>query len=134
VTAEPPVMFRQPTDPPEPLPPLRSNQHIVKLHTEWARLHTMSAASQTFSARLRRKAHGAVSRLVGTADHQLLGDVVRAIDAITMRCDELTGRVANLQVTSDDLARALGQEVTQLRAAVERTSDSGPTASTPRNR
>ncbi len=134
MSEEPPVMFRQPSDPPEALPPLRSNQHIVRLHTEWARLHTTPAASKALSARLRGKAHSAVSRLVGTADHQLLGDVVRAIDAITKRCDELSERVANLQVTSDDLARALGQEITQLRAALERRTDPGPAASTPRNR
>ena len=63
------------------------------------------------------------SRLVGGADHLFLGDLVRAVDAIAARCDELSERVANLEVIADDLARAFGQEITQLRAAVERTAE-----------
>lgn len=134
MTEEPPVMFRRPSDPPETLPSLRSNEHIVKLHTEWARLHETPAASRASSARVRTKARSVVSRLLGTADHQLLGDVVRAVDAIAVRCDELSERVGNLELTSDDLARSLGQEITRLRASVERSIGTGPGTSTPRAR
>jgi hypothetical protein len=131
MSEEPPAMFRRPSDPAEPLPSLRSNQYIVKLHTEWARLHATPGETPTPSARLRGKARSAVSRLVGTADHQLLGDVVRAVDAIAGRCDELSDRVANLELTADDLARTLGQEITQLRAAVERVAGPRPGTSSP---
>lgn len=127
-------MFRRPSDPPETLPSLRSNEHIVKLHTEWARLHETPAASRASSARVRTKARSVVSRLLGTADHQLLGDVVRAVDAIAVRCDELSERVGNLELTSDDLARSLGQEITRLRASVERSIGTGPGTSTPQAR
>ena len=131
MTEKPPVMFRRPSDPPEPLPSLRSSEHIVRLHTEWARLHATLAESEALSARLRATARSAASRLVGGDDHQLLGDVVRAVDAIAGRCDELSERLANLELTADDLARSLGQEITQLRAAVERTTGQGSGKSTP---
>jgi hypothetical protein len=134
MTEEPPVMFRRPSDPPEPLPSLRSNEHIVKLHREWARLHATPAASQAPAARLRAKARSAVSRLLGTADHQLLGDVVRAVDAVAVRCDELSERVGNLELTSDDLARSLGEEITRLRASTERPIGTEPGTSTPQTR
>jgi hypothetical protein len=134
MTEEPPVMFRRPSDSPEPLPSLRANEHIVKLHTEWARLHATPDAPQAPSARLRAKARTVVSRLLGTADHQLLGDVVRAVDAIAVRCDELSERVGNLELTSDDLARSLGQEITRLRASVERSMGTEPETSTPHAR
>lgn len=127
-------MFRRPSDPPEPLPSLRSNQHIVRLHTEWARLHATPTASQAPSARVRAKARSAFSRLVGTADHQLLGDVVRAVDAVAARCDELSERVGDLGLTSDDLARSLGQEITQLRASLERSIGTESGTSTPPTR
>jgi len=127
-------MFRRPSDPPAPLPSLRSNEHIVKLHTEWARLHAMSAASQAPGARLRAKTRSAVSRLLGTADHQLLGDVVRAVDAVAVRCDELSERVGNLELTSDDLARSLGEEIARLRASVERSRGTESGTSTPQTR
>jgi hypothetical protein len=134
MTEEPPLMFRRPSDPPETLPSLRSNEHIVRLHTEWARLHATPAGSQAPSARVRAKARSVVSRLIGTADHQLLGDVVRAVDAIAVRCDELSERVGNLELTSDDLARSLGQEITRLRASVERSMGAEPGTSTPQAR
>ena len=95
MTEEPPVMFRRPSDSPEPLPSLRANEHIVQLHTEWARLHATPDAPQAPSARLRAKARTVVSRLLGTADHQLLGDVVRAVDAIAVRCDLCAKRRAD---------------------------------------
>jgi hypothetical protein len=124
-------MFRRPSDPPEPLPPLRSNEHIVRLHTEWARLHATPADAERPYGRLRAKVRSVTRRLVGAADHQLLGDVVRAVDAIAGRCDELSERVGNLELTADDLARSLGQEVTQLRASVERTTGQDPGTSAP---
>ena len=55
---------------------------------------------------------------------------MRAIDTIATRCDELSERVAGLEVTADDLARVLGEELTQLRAAVERIGSGPPPPST----
>jgi hypothetical protein len=126
MTEKPPAMFRRPSDPPEPLPPLRASENIVKLHTEWARLHAAPTEDEALATRLGTKARSIASRVIAGADHQLLGDVVRAIDAIAARCDELAERVANLELTADDLARTLGEEVTQLRAAVERVTRTEP--------
>jgi hypothetical protein len=51
----------------------------------------------------------------------MLGDLIRAIDAVATRCDELSDRVSSLEVSVDDMARILGEEVTRLRAAVEQS-------------
>ena len=92
----------------------------MTLHTEWARLHAERAETEALGTRLRNRTRSVTSRIVGRADHRFLGDLVRAVDAIAARCDELSERVANLEHISDDTARVLGQELTQLRAAVER--------------
>jgi hypothetical protein len=55
-------------------------------------------------------------------DPKLVGELIRAIDAVAVRCDELADRVSNLEMSIDDLSGALGEEVTRLRAAVDRTS------------
>jgi tetrahydromethanopterin S-methyltransferase subunit B len=70
-------------------------------------------------------------RIAAGGHGELLADLIRAIDAIAARCDELSGRVEKLEVVADDLARVLGEEVTHLRAAVERMETQGSGFTTP---
>ena len=119
---EPPAMFRRPTDPPDPLPPIRSSETITGLHAEWARQHAGPAPENTWSNRLRNKARAVRGRIGVGTDPQLLGDLVRAVDAVAARCDELSERASHLEIVVDDLARILGEEVTRLRAAVAKSS------------
>ena len=113
-------MFRRPSDPSDPLPPLRGNDLIVTLHTEWARMHATPSAAATLGARIRHRARAVAFRFTHSASRELLADLIRAVDAVAVRCDELSGRVERLEAVADDLAGVLGEEVTQLRAAVHR--------------
>lgn len=115
-----PGMFRRPSDPPEPLQPLAGSEHIARMHTDWARLHAGPSAQETLGPTLRQRARAASLRLIGGSHRELLADLIRAVDAVAVRCDELSGRVERLEAVADDLARVLGEEVTQLRAAVQR--------------
>lgn len=123
---EPPEMFRRPSDPPEPLPPVRGSEAITALHNEWARLHAAPAPAPTLSQRLRRTVRAQTARMGLGSDRKLLGDLIRAVDAVAARCDQLSDRVSNMEVTLDDLSRILGEEVTRLRVAVERDADEVP--------
>jgi ABC-type transporter Mla subunit MlaD len=116
-------MFRRPSDPPDPLPPLRASDEVVRLHTEWARVHAASDEGHALAG-LRSRAR-VVASMAGGADHRLLGDLIRAIDAIAARVDELSERVDNLATTTDDLARSLSEEVSALRGTVQRMSTDG---------
>jgi hypothetical protein len=60
-------------------------------------------------------------RVRGQADHELIGDLIRAVDSLAVRCDELTDRLQHQQVITGELAASLGQEVTRLRAALSRS-------------
>jgi hypothetical protein len=133
MTDTPPAMFQRPTDPCQPLPPLRSGGQIARMHTEWARLDAATGYTSSVGDRLRVKARSAAARVTGSADRHFLADLVRAVDAVAARCDELSERVGKLEVVADDLARILGEEITQLRAAVERMADreSGTSPSSP---
>jgi hypothetical protein len=122
---EAPEMFRRPSDPPEPLPQIRASNPIGTLHTEWARMHSSPPEQTSPGRRLSKKVRLAASRMTNRADHRLLGDLVRAVDAVAERCDELSERAANLEVIVDDLARILGEEVTHLRAAAESRAPEG---------
>jgi hypothetical protein len=103
------------------------------MHTEWARLDAAPGNTASVGVRLRVKARSAAARVTGNADRHFLADLVRAVDAVAARCDELSERVGKLEVVADDLARILGEEITQLRAAVERMADreSGTSTSPP---
>ncbi len=121
--SEPPGMFRRPTDPPEPLQPLRAGGNIVEMHTEWARMHRRSSEAATFAHRLRNKALSLRARIAG-ADRDFLGYVVRAVDDVAARCDEIAQRLNEMAIGLDDLARTTGEEVTRIRAEVESVSHS----------
>lgn len=124
-------MFRRPSDPPEPLPPLAGSEHIAGLHSEWARLDATPGAGAPLGARIRQRARAATFHVARRATAELLADLVRAVDAVAVRCDELSGRVERLEAVTDDLARLLGEEVTQLRAAVQRMEADRPESSPP---
>ena len=128
---DPPQMFHRPSDPPEPSPPIRGSDQIVSLHTEWARVHADPAETPTLSGRLRKSVRSIAWRVSHGADHRLLGDLVRAVDAIAVRCDELSERVVHLEASLDEVARILGSELTQLRADVEKGTreSAGPASS-----
>jgi hypothetical protein len=113
-------MFRRPSDPSEPLRPLGGSEHIVRMHSDWARLHATPSAAATLGARIRQGARAVAFRFTRSASRELLADLIRAVDAVAVRCDELSGRVEGLEAVADDVARVLGEEVTQLRAAVHR--------------
>lgn len=121
MTENQPHMFQRPSDPPEPLPPLRAGEDIGRLHTEWARVHESPGNTDALAGRLRNRASVA-ARVARGADHGLIGDLIRAVDAIAARVDELSERVNNLATTTDDLARSLSEEVSRLRADVQRAS------------
>ena len=116
---DPPSMFSRPSDPPEPPLPIRNSDHIVILHREWARSHTKPDDTTTLAGRLGKRARTIVSRLRNGTHDRLLGDLIRAVDALAMRSDELSERVANLEVIVNDVARILGSELTRIRAEIE---------------
>jgi hypothetical protein len=115
---EPPAMFRRPADPPERPPPLRGGATITELHSRWAQLHAQPAAHPTLGERIARRARTQAARFGLGGDPELLGDLIRALDAVAGRCDELSDRVHDLETTVADVARIFGEEVTRLRAAV----------------
>jgi hypothetical protein len=115
-------MFRRPTDPPEPLPPLRAEGgNVAEMHTVWARMHQSLSEDATLTLRLRNKAESLRSR-IGGPDRHFLGHVVRAVDDVAARCDELAQRLSELAISLDDLARTACEDLTRLRAELESTS------------
>ena len=122
MTNVPPAMFRRPTDPPGPLPALRGAGAVATMHLEWERQFATSAYAAALGPRLRRRVRSAASKIMGGTDGEFLADLVRAVDTVAARCDEISERLVTMEIVVDDLARILGEEITQLRAEVQRTA------------
>lgn len=124
VTQPPPRMFSRPTDPPEQLPSLRGGPTVSKLHTEWARRRGNESSAPKWRRAVYRVRSG-VLRRVGGGDVETLADLVRAVDALAERCDELGARLSNQSILVAEIAENLGSELTQLRATVDRLASNG---------
>ncbi len=46
----------------------------------------------------------------------MIGDLIRAVDAVAARCDEISERLAQQQIVLNDAVTILGEELTRLRA------------------
>jgi hypothetical protein len=114
----PPDMFDRPTEAPPPLEPVRSSEDITTMHAEWARRDVASRTKASSWHRVVRKTRSAADRMLGRADNQMMGDLIRAIDTVAMRCDELSERVTRQEALIAEIASSLGQELTRLRALV----------------
>jgi hypothetical protein len=126
-------MFRRPTDVPDALLPIRGSELLSTVHTKWARGHTPAEVPAGRGwQRILRRSRGVGARVMGRGDHELLGDLIRAVDAVAARCDDLAVRVETLTTNVDDIARTYGEDLTLARAALERLreqrSDEGPGA------
>jgi hypothetical protein len=134
MTGHAPRMFPRPTEALEPLESVRAAEEITRIHHAWAQQSGVAPGAMSGPGRLRAKFAAAVRRLRGRDDHELLGDLIRATDALAVRCDELGNRLQHQQVLTAELAESLGQEVTRLRAALSRTTDGHEVARGPLQR
>jgi hypothetical protein len=121
-----PRMFQRPADVPEPLPSVQHGEHVANLHRGWMALTAPSA--RTPRQRLLRLARRVRGRSL-TSDRALIADLIRAVDAVAARCDELADRVQTQHVLLHDMASIFGEELTALRAAPADPAGRSPVAS-----
>jgi hypothetical protein len=122
-----PTMFVRPADVPEPLVPLRSGMDITKLHRMWSSLSPSGPAPHIATwRRVVRRGRTYVNRGLGNPDRELMADLIRSVDAVAARCDELADRLSNQHVIVADMANIFGEDLTRLRAELARTVERAP--------
>lgn len=109
-----PRMFQRPPDVTDRLLPLRHGREIAKLHREWI-IRIVPPARQSTGQRGIRVVRRILNR-AGSVDREIIADVIRAIDALALRCDELSDRLEHQHIILDDAVTILGEELTRLRA------------------
>jgi hypothetical protein len=108
-----PRMFKRPSDIFDRFPPLRHGAEIAKLHREWI-VRIVPPAKPSLGQRAVRVVRRVANR-AGSVDREIIADVIRAIDALATRCDELSDRLEHQHIILDDAVTILGEEITRLR-------------------
>jgi hypothetical protein len=126
-----PAMFTRPSDVPDPLPSVQHGAAVTRLHSKW--IHLTPTPADPTASRWNRLVSGArrvARREAGSIDAHLIADLIRAIDAVAARCDEISRRLEHQQVVADEMATIFGEELTRLRAQTA-ARDGGDEGSTP---
>jgi hypothetical protein len=118
-----PRMFARSSEVPPPMPHLRHGEQISRLHSEWI-VRIVPPARPSGGQRAIRVIRRVANR-AGSVDREIVADLIRAIDALASRCDELADRLEHQQIVVDDAVSIFGEELTRLRAASLDAAGSG---------
>jgi hypothetical protein len=102
-------MFSRPADAPAPLTRLSDGEAGQIFGQVFA---YEAARGRSLRARL--------GRISGRADRRLLFALATVTQELLMRCDELAQRLERQEAVTEDVTGAFGEDVTRLRAEVER--------------
>jgi hypothetical protein len=131
----PPGMLTRPVAGGEPLPHVRGDDQLTELHAAWARADGQAPGGLPpdddglrgrFRARVAATS-GALASPAQRDDRALIGALIRAVDALARRCDELADKVADLESVLAEIVDTVGSDLVAIRAALS----AGPPAGSP---
>jgi hypothetical protein len=118
---------------PLPLPPaLHDAEVVASLHLKWAQLAGIGQGASPLGSSDASDAAGggggvrakvrarvvAAARADAAADRGLIGDLIRAVDAVAARVDEVTARVGNLELLVQEVLDRLSEDLVRVQAAL----------------
>ena len=133
---DPPALLQNPPGPSAPLPPVQSAEELAAVHRDWAQAHAaddpgsgQEAAGRHGIDAVKTKVRNRISAAAASVlpeqevDRLLIGDLIRAVDTLARRVDEIGGRVAALEQLVEEVVVVASGELTRLRAAVKPAGD-----------
>ena len=129
----PPRLLARPAAPPTPLPPVHGSEEVAVLHLHWSQL---TQHGRTFEdeapgpgtrtpagvrAKVRARVATAATDAARTAqqrDRELIGDLIRAVDLVARRLDDVASRVAHMEALVQDVVETVSEDLTRLRVAL----------------
>jgi hypothetical protein len=131
--ADAPAVLSRPPGPGAPLPSVQHGDEVEAVHRAWADAHAAreAAASGESSAstgggldaiKARVKARISSAAAAGLpdpgVDRRVVGDLIRAVDALAHRIDELGGRLVALEELVEEVVVVASEDLTRVRAAL----------------
>ena len=116
-----------------PLPPVREDPDVAALHEGWARLHGASdpgdAAEPGVRGRIRRRVRATAAEAAAPGQQEnraLIGALIRSTEALATRCDEIAGRLADLEAVLEEVVTVVSEDLVHIRAALAGGAGHGP--------
>jgi len=110
------------------LPPMREDPDITALHEEWARLHVGAGPDGPeepgVRGRIRRKVRATAAEAAAPGQQEnraLIGALIRSTEALAARCDEIAGRLADLEAVLEEVVSVVSEDLVHIRAAMTGT-------------
>jgi hypothetical protein len=130
---DPPALLAHPPGPGPALDPLQGGDEVAAMHREWARLGAGAGRGGGLRGAGRATVAAAERRLPGhRAQRALIGDVIRAVDAVARRVDEIGVRLLALEELVEEVTVVTGEDLAAVRAALEPgRGGAGPPAARP---
>ncbi len=123
-----------------PLAPVREDPDVTAVHEEWARLHGISdsgrPAETGVRSRIRRKVRDTAAEAAAPGQQEnraLIGALIRATEVLAVRCDELAGRLSDLETVLEEVVSVVSEDLVHIRAALSRPGGAGPARSSAAN-
>jgi hypothetical protein len=131
-TPSAPRLLSQRADPAPLPPPLHDADEVASLHLQWARLAGGAGAigegardpgtgGATGGGGVRAKVRArvvAAARADSAADRALIGDLIRAVDTVAARVDQVTERVGSLELLVQEVLDRLSEDLVRVHAAI----------------
>ena len=118
---DPPLLLRGSITPPDPLPPVRQDPAVVEMHARWADPVAPADGATGVAGRVRSSLTTAVEHVARSAQAEqraLIGTLIRAIDTVAARNDQLEARVHHLETLLEEVVTVLSEDLTQVRSAL----------------
>lgn len=136
---DPPRLLSRPAEP-RPLPsPVRQSPEVATIHVHWAEMHgtlppdhaaRAPQATADTPGRVRSKVRARmvtaateVTRRAQQSDHALLGELIRAVDAVAGRVDDLGVRLGELEALVQEFVDVVSEDLVSLRVTGEGAAD-----------
>lgn len=110
------------------LPPVREDPDVTALHEGWARLHSAvdpEPDEHGVTGRIRRKVRATAAEAAAPGQQEnraLIGALIRSTEALAARCDEIAGRLADLEAVLEEVVTVVSEDLVHIRAAVTTTA------------
>lgn len=116
----PPQLLTRPADAPEPPSPIHDHLEFTALHQLWSDIHANEATSNLGHSS-RRFPHWNSSNVKNLSeaqlsDRSLIGILIRTVDLLALRCDELSNRLSSAEQLVEELSNLLSEDITELRS------------------
>lgn len=118
---------------PKPMPPpVHDAEEVTALHLGWARLaggdeeptasQGRAGGGSGVRARMRARVASA-AKVQASVEHELVGELIRAVDLIARRTDDIAARVQDLELLVQEVVDRVSEDLVRVEVALRDTRD-----------